>query len=158
LDHYKVNFFLLHAINSLVLWPSLVHHPWLCLSNSIRLLEWQGRYFLTVYAAEACPKISTEDLAEYVKPLESWDQLFQKCIAHSTDDGHLPKVIRALAFGESTWKTLSSQSNRLMKEDMWLKLANRGKFHPLQKALAMGELDPSRPFTDDRSYGCCPGG
>ncbi|KAK5311540.1 hypothetical protein LTR93_011693 [Exophiala xenobiotica] len=124
LKEYKANFFFLHALNSLVLWPSLVHHPWLSFKNSIRLLEWQGRYFLLLYAAEALPKLSTEDLADYKKSLQSWNQLFQKSILHKTDDGHLPKAMRALAFGEQVWKTLSDRSNRLMEQDMWLKLAN----------------------------------
>ncbi|KAH7028435.1 hypothetical protein B0J12DRAFT_584101 [Macrophomina phaseolina] len=127
-ETYKANFFLLHSVNSLVLWPSLLEHPWLSTENRTRLLEWQGRYNVLLVLAEDLPRLTPEDLAKCTNEPCSWDKLFRRAIEHRTDDGHLAKVIRALAYGEQTSKDPKIKNRLSMKGDMWRKLANLSEF------------------------------
>ncbi|KAH7411526.1 putative HypA-like protein [Cadophora sp. MPI-SDFR-AT-0126] len=128
-ESYKVDFFLLHLVNTLVLLPSLMKHAWLSTHNKLRLLEWIGRYDLLLYIAQSSPKLTTEDLATCKQRQGTWEEVIRYSIRHPTDDGHLAKMVRALAFGQQLTKPLQSfgnPSNLLMEDHMWLKLAILG--------------------------------
>lgn len=122
-----MDFILLHIVNTLVLMPTLVQHQWIARDNAIRLLEWAGRLHLLHYVAEATPPLSTAEL-DTMPILRSWNQVFDLAINHPSDDGHLVKNIRSLAWGEQAMSKKYHQAKHIMKPQSWLKLANLGEF------------------------------
>lgn len=130
-----MDFILLHTVNTLVLLPTLVEHPWICRENALRLLEWAGRLHLLHYAAQTAPPLTTVELDTYPS-LRSWDQAFDFAINHPSDDGHLVKNIRALAWGEQVMSKKYDPAKRVMKPENWLKLASLGESPPLNVHLS----------------------
>lgn len=125
IEEYKADFFLLHSLNMLPMWPSILNHPWIPREAAVRLLEWMGRYFVLLYIAERSPAFKPEDINKYKRPLKPWAELFSQSINHRTDDGHLSKAMRALAWGRHITQASSKRDKLLMKDgSTWLKLAN----------------------------------
>lgn len=92
-------------------------------------MEWAGRLHLLHYVAETAPPLSTAELDTY-RSLRSWDQLFDLAINHPSDDGHLVKNIRALAWGEQVMSKKYDHAKDIMEPGMWLKLASLGGSSP----------------------------
>jgi hypothetical protein len=128
-ERHKTNFILLHTVNTLVLMPTLVEHEWISRENAVRLMEWAGRLHLVHYVAETAPPLSTAELDTY-RSLRSWDQVFDLAINHPSDDGHLVKNIRALAWGERVMSKKYDHAKNIMEPGMWLKLASLGASFP----------------------------
>ncbi len=126
-ETHKVNFFLLHSVNSLVLWPSLLAHPWMSEEDAIRLLEWQGRYNLLLWVGENLPNIKVGDLQKFNNTAKSWDEIFHRAINHKTDDGHLCKFIRTCAYGDRASKKAEAKNCMMLREDAWRQIAGLGK-------------------------------
>lgn len=124
--HHKMNFILLHLVNTLVLTPTLVEHQWISRENAVQMIGWAGRLHLLHYVAETAPPLNTAELDPY-QSLRSWDQVSDRAINHPTDDGHLVKNIRALAWGEQFMSKKYDRAKYLMEPGAWLKLANQGK-------------------------------
>lgn len=105
--------------------PTLVNHKWISKENGIRLIEWAGRCHLLAYVAQTAPPITPDEVDKY--PAErSWEEIFDRAINHPTDDGHLQKCIRSLAWGEEALGPKHNQGNLLIKPASWLKFANFG--------------------------------
>jgi hypothetical protein len=121
-----MDFILLHTVNTLVHMPTLVEHQWICRDNVVRLMEWAGRLHLLHYVAETCPPLNTAEL-DANPSLRSWDQVFGFAINHPSDDGHLVKNIRALAWGEQVMSKKYDHAKDIMKPGTWLKLAGLGE-------------------------------
>jgi Questin oxidase-like len=121
-----MNFILLHIVNTLVLMPTLVEHQWISRENAVRLIEWAGRLHLLHYVAETAPQLSAAELDTYPS-VRSWDQVFDLAKHHPSDDGHLVKSIRALAWGEQVMSKKYDQAKNIMEPGTWLKLANLGE-------------------------------
>lgn len=82
---------------------------------------------LLMYVSRGMPDLLLEEVAQY--PIkDDWSQIFARSLAHPSDDGHLAKLVRALAHGEKVCQPYES-SNRQMpiKGDMWLRIGNIGK-------------------------------
>ncbi|KAJ9614042.1 hypothetical protein H2200_002178 [Cladophialophora chaetospira] len=122
-EPHKIDFILFHTVNTLVLMPTLVQHQWISRENAIRLMEWAGRLHLLHYVAETAPPLSTAKLDIYPS-LRSWDQVIHLAINHPSDDGHLVKNIRALAWGEQVMSKNYEDARHIMHPGSWLKLAN----------------------------------
>lgn len=125
-DPQKIDFGLLHCVNTLVLMPTLVNHKWISRENGVRLIEWAGRCHVLTCVGQTAPPITTAEIDKY-SPKLSWDEVFDRAINHPTDDGHLQKCIRSLAFGEKVMSPKYGKGKFLMKPDAWLKLGNLGK-------------------------------
>lgn len=124
-DQHRVDFFLLHSLNMLPMWPSILNHPWIPRKDAVRLLEWMGRYFVLLYIAERSPEFKPNDIDKYQGSVKPWSELFERSIDHKTDDGHLPKAIRALAWGQEYTRASPQRDKLLMKDgNAWLRLAN----------------------------------
>ena len=127
-ERYKIDFFMLHSVNMQVLNPSLVHHDWISQENAIRMLEWAGRCNMMIYVAQTAPPITPAEIDRY-PPKRSWSEIFSYSINHPTDDGHMQKCVRSLAFGEKYLSSKHTQGALLIKPESWLRFANFGKFY-----------------------------
>jgi hypothetical protein len=138
-ERHKIDFFLLHSVNTLAMLPTLVHHDWISPANAIRLQEWTGRCHLLNYVSQVAPRLTLEELDGYVSS-RSWDEAFRYSILHPSDDGHLAKCIRSLAFGSQLLSEKSGSNGLRMKPDSWLQLANLGE--------ALGSSEEFRMLTE----------
>ena len=92
------------------------------------------------FVSQNSPPITAAEIDEY--PLtRSWDDLFDRAINHPSDDGHLQKCIRSLAFGERYMSEKWGKGDFQIKPDSWRKLANLGK----------PDLGGSKPMSHTRS-------
>lgn len=124
---YKIDFFLLHSVNTLVMMPSFIDHEWISAKDAIRVIEYAGRAHLFNYVSRISPPVTPSEINEY--PIKrSWDEVFNYAINHPTDDGHLQKCVRSLAYGEKTMSGKFGDNGFQIKPDAWLRLANLGKF------------------------------
>lgn len=125
-QQHKIDFFLLHSVNTLAMMPSLIDHEWISKENATRLLEWAGRCHLLNYVSQVFPPLSSAEIEKY-STSRTWEELFTYSILHPSDDGHLSKCVRSLAFGEK----LSSQGHGSyggqLKPALWLPFANLGE-------------------------------
>ena len=126
---HKMDFILLHTVNTLVLMPTSINHEWISRQNAIRWMEWAGRLHLLHYVAETAPPLETTELDEQPSTL-SWDQVIYHANNHPSDDGHLVKNIRALAWAEQFMSRRYDATRDIMKPDSWLRLANLGEIRP----------------------------
>ncbi|KAK5704726.1 hypothetical protein LTR17_021640 [Elasticomyces elasticus] len=120
---YKIDFFLLHSVNTLCLMPTLINHQWISRENSVRLMEWAGRCHLLNYMSQTAPPISPAVIDNYPLKLD-WDQIFDRAINHPSDDGHLQKCIRSLAFGQKIMSDKYVKGEYQVKPGSWLRFAN----------------------------------
>lgn len=108
--------------------PSLVHHEWVSKDNAVRLLEWAGRNHLLTYAAHRAPRITTEEVDGY-QIKRPWNELFDYVVNHPTDDGHLQKCIRALAYADKRFEGRTAMNGLRCKPDTFLELGNMGMYY-----------------------------
>jgi len=122
----KLDFFVMHAVNSSIFCTVLIRQDWIKLEDKIRLVEWKGRLDLAWYAAEGCPPLDDLAISNYTGSSEmDWQDLYSAA-RNECDDGHVSKFVRALKHGENETKSYEDGewSNYFpMKGDMWLKLA-----------------------------------
>jgi Questin oxidase-like len=145
-QRYKTDFFLLHSVNTLAMMPSLIKHEWISRENGVRMIEWAGRCHLLTYVAQTAPPITSADIDNY-QIKRPWNEIFDRAINHPSDDGHLQKCIRSLAFGEKVWEEKYDEADHQIKPDAWLRLANLGKYyferlqiHALTRNLLMNQI------------------
>jgi hypothetical protein len=122
----KLDFFIMHAVNSSIFCTVLIRQDWIKLEDKIRLVEWKGRLDLAWYAAEGCPPLNDVAISSYTGSSEmSWQDVFSAA-RRECDDGHVSKLVRALKHGENETRSYEGGewSNYFpMKGDMWLQLA-----------------------------------
>jgi hypothetical protein len=120
----KFDFFLIHSVNASIFFSSFLTQPWLSTSNKIRLLEWKVRLDLALYVSRGSPPLLLSEVTEYKSKMNSdWDQVIKR-VNKREDDGHAPKLIRALAHGEQVSKKFEKKEGFRIKGDMWSKVGN----------------------------------
>ena len=92
-------------------------------------MERAGRLHLLHYVAETAPPLSTTEL-DTSPSIQSWDQVFDLANNHPSDDAHLVKNIRALAWGEQVMSEKYDQAKNIMEPGTWLRLASLGESRP----------------------------
>ncbi|KEF52247.1 uncharacterized protein A1O9_11487 [Exophiala aquamarina CBS 119918] len=126
----KIDFFLMHQVNLSIFYPVLNQQSWLSLENKARLLEWKGRIDLINYASRLSPELHEDEIITYKAKDPSrttWESIFQK--AHMMDDdGHIVKLLRALAYGSSLsapYEMKEELSDRFpLKGKNWIQIGN----------------------------------
>ena len=126
----KLDFFFIHCVNASIFFSAFNAQTWLSAENKARLLEWKGRSDLLTYASRLAPELHPDEIANYT-PRQSgmtWPLLIERTNKISHDDGHIPKLIRALAHGAQVcapYEARQDLSSKFpMKESGWLQIAN----------------------------------
>lgn len=130
-QHYpkqvKFDFFYMHCINCSIFFSAFIKQPWLSLEQKCRLVEMKGRFDLAMYVSRGCPEIKIEEIKGYKakKPDDGWAEIMKRMDV-LPDDGHAPKLVRALANGEQVCKAYDAEPDNEfpIKGDMWLKLGH----------------------------------
>jgi hypothetical protein len=77
-----------------------------------------------MYVSRGCPPLLLSEVTQYRSKMDSdWDNVFKR-VNKREDDGHTPKLVRALAHGEQVCKKFEEDEGFRIKGDMWLKLGN----------------------------------
>lgn len=126
----KLDFFFIHCVNASIFYSAINGQPWLSAQNKARLLEWKGRTDLLTYASRLAPQLYPDEITNY-KPRQSgmtWLSLIKNANKVTHDDGHINKLIRALAHGARVCAPYEAQpelSSRFpLRGDGWLQIAN----------------------------------
>lgn len=126
----KIDFFFLHSVNASIFFSAFNAQSWLRAEDKARLLEWKGRIDLLTYASRLAPKIYPEEVANYAPRQQgmTWPLLIERANNLKHDDGHVSKLIRALAHGAevcSPYEGGQELSARFpLKGNGWLQIAN----------------------------------
>lgn len=93
------------------------------------MLEWKGRLDLLIYASSGFPDLLLDEISKY-PVTNDWEAVITQSRSHPADDGHLSKLVRALAHGENVCRPFEQQkANSLpISGNMWLQIGNMGKF------------------------------
>ncbi|KAL2010604.1 hypothetical protein VTN00DRAFT_6411 [Thermoascus crustaceus] len=122
----KFDFFYMHSVNSSIFFPALLSLPSLSTRAKLRLMEWKGRVDLAMYVSRGSPNLLLEEITNY-QPSRDWKAIFDSSIRHSRDDGHVSKMVRAVANGERVCKPFEAGGKErgfIIQGDMWLKIGN----------------------------------
>lgn len=127
----KVDFFYIHAVNSAIFFSRFISVPWISDAAKCRFLEWKARSDLVMFASRGCPDLLREEITGYVPKMnirgvseeEQWRRVFERS-CEMEDDGHVPKLVRAVAAGDKIWEEKGKTKAGLITMDMWLKMAH----------------------------------
>ena len=121
----RFDFFIIHGCNA-ALWHSVyLAEPSITRAQKARMIETTGRMLFFLWAGVGAPRPELDHLMAY-KPKRAgagWDDVFARSCAHE-DDGHMIKLIRALANGEKVSRPYDHLPEFRMKQDMFLHAAH----------------------------------
>lgn len=126
----KLDFFFIHCVNASIFFSSFNQQTWISPENKARILEWKGRSDLLTYASRIAPELHPKEITNYrpEQPGMTWESIIQRTNDLTHDDGHITKLIRALAHGAKTCapheKSEELASRFPLKGSDWLQIAN----------------------------------
>ncbi|MCJ1417686.1 hypothetical protein MMC32_004030 [Xylographa parallela] len=124
----KFDFYYMHCVNCSIFFSAFLKQPWISSANKVRLLEWKSRLDLTMYASRHCPPPLLDDITNY-QPREAgksgsaWEGIIHRVFNHP-DDGHVSKLVRAIAHGAQVCKPFEGSEKFRINGKMWLQLGN----------------------------------
>ncbi|EAW14773.1 questin oxidase family protein [Aspergillus clavatus NRRL 1] len=122
----KLDFFLMHCVTASIFFSKIVALPYLDTRTKLRLLEWKGRADLMLYVSQGAPELLLDEVTTY-EVSKDWNTIFRLSTAQPRDDGHLSKLVRALAHGEKACQSFEAQAKELgimVTGDMWQKIGS----------------------------------
>ncbi|KAJ5280315.1 hypothetical protein N7478_005687 [Penicillium angulare] len=118
----KFDFFFIHCVNSSIFFSKIMDLPYIDDKAKLRLLEWKGRMDLVMYVSRNSPNLPLNEITQYPAK-NDWKLLFSRSAAHPSDDGHLAKLVRAVAHGQNVCKPFEKDGLPI-SGDMWLQIGN----------------------------------
>lgn len=121
----KFDFYFMHCVNSSIFFSTFNELPGISDANKARLLEWKGRLDLGMYVSRHSPKLVIDEIKNYKpkRPNDGWEGLIKR-VSVLDDDGHGPKLLRAVAHGQKVSKPYEHKDSFRIKGDMWLQIAH----------------------------------
>ncbi|KAL4894512.1 hypothetical protein BDV59DRAFT_200854 [Aspergillus ambiguus] len=122
----KFDFFYIHGVNCSIFFPKLMSLSFVDVRARQRLLECKGRMDLLIYVAYGAPSVYDADGPKRPRYRAStdWETAFAHSVAHPDDDGHLPKLVRAIAYGERVCAPFARNMDLPVKDEDWRKIVN----------------------------------
>jgi hypothetical protein len=148
----KIDFFFIHCVNSSIFFSKIAQLPFLDTQAKLRLLEWKGRMDLVMYVSRGSPELRLNEVTQY-PVTNDWPTLFSRAVKHPGDDGHLVKLVRALAHGEEVCRVADKDSEMPVSGDMWLRIGNMGEFK-FSSSFIFLACEMSRMFSVS-NFACC---
>ncbi|OLN96120.1 Oxidoreductase AflY 1 [Colletotrichum chlorophyti] len=117
--HVKYNFFLMHHINSALIYLTINKQSCISEANKVRMLEWKIRMDVIQYAARGMPEFRLEDIRAYVPKQRSEGSVRDIGIRlHDFgDDGHAIKQARATSVCHELLKAYQDRDWLVLKND-----------------------------------------
>ncbi|KAF2187548.1 hypothetical protein K469DRAFT_569451 [Zopfia rhizophila CBS 207.26] len=92
----RMDFVMMHCTNLGIFFSTFMKLEWLGLKQKARLLMWKGWMDIAMYVACGCPTLYPSRITDYVpKNPGPWSNVISRAISYP-DDGHIPKLIRAI--------------------------------------------------------------
>ncbi|KAI9147436.1 Questin oxidase [Paramyrothecium foliicola] len=123
--HVKYDFFLMHHVNSAIMYLTTLQQAWLSRRQKCRLLEWKIRMDLIQYVARGRTPISVEAIASYEPKLPSKSSVrdIGNRLHDFGDDGHGIKQARATALCHELMKNWEDKPWAILKGDsIWQRI------------------------------------
>ncbi|KAI0378282.1 hypothetical protein F5Y04DRAFT_291090 [Hypomontagnella monticulosa] len=122
--HY--DFFLIHGANACMWHSVFLKESSITRAQQAHFIETTGRLLFFLWAGVGSPVPQLDYLLNVYKPKvpnRGWEQIFEAACLHE-DDGHMIKLIRALAHGEKACKPYDHLPEFRIKQNMFLHCAN----------------------------------
>jgi hypothetical protein len=135
LKEIKIDFLGMHGVNATILVSAILEQPWLSIQNKTRLLEWVGRYLLALYCSNHVAPLHVSEVSDYIPKKSSlgdegsWYNIISRAVDVS-DDGHVAKLIRALAFGEKACVGWEEKTPLIVNGKMWRQIGSMSTRKP----------------------------
>ncbi|KAH6965020.1 hypothetical protein EDB82DRAFT_568958 [Fusarium venenatum] len=117
--HVKYDFFLMHHVNSAVMYLKGMQQEWMTRQDKRRLLEWKIRMDLIQYVARGRPSISVKAIASYEPKIPSTSSFLIIKIGNRlqdfADDGHGIKQARATGLCHEVMKNWEDKPWAVLK-------------------------------------------
>ncbi|KAL1847997.1 hypothetical protein Daus18300_013757 [Diaporthe australafricana] len=123
--HVKYDFFLMHYVNSALMYVSNLEHPWLTRAEKRRLLEYKIRLDLVQYVERGRPPINIVAIYSYEPKVASNSSVreIDRRLMEFGDDGHGIKQARATAICYELMKDWENASWAILRgDDVWKKI------------------------------------
>ncbi|KAJ9148279.1 HypA-like protein [Pleurostoma richardsiae] len=124
--HVKIDFILMHGVNSNLFTTVYARSAWIDRRVRARILEWKARIDLFLYCAQGSPALHGEDIRDYAPKVPGpnpWTTVVDRTLRLS-EDGHVAKMVRALAAAERDMARQSPGGSSLVAPDDWARMAN----------------------------------
>lgn len=118
------DFYLMHTANTMAVLPVYQKSPHLPPAAKARLIEVMGRLQLMLYLSAQCPDLYLDEIRNY-KPLipGDWETVFVR-VCDYEDDGHVVKLVRALATAEQHLKQHEGKPGFILTSQDYFTLAH----------------------------------
>jgi hypothetical protein len=122
-------------VNLSIFFKAFMNLTYLTAASKARLLEMKGRMDLLIWASRKMPDPRPADIVNYPIHL-GWPEVFTQSYLHPTDDGHLAKFVRTVAFAQEHCRSyderVRNETGRVIqglpvRGDMWLQIGNIGE-------------------------------
>ncbi|KAJ4159922.1 uncharacterized protein LMH87_007858 [Akanthomyces muscarius] len=124
--HVKYDFFLVHHVNSALIYLTMLNLPWLTREEKRRFLEWKIRMDLIEYVARGRTPLGLDHVRSYQPKVPSGGQSVRDIgnrLQSFGDDGHGIKQARAIALGHEFMKQWQDKPWAILKDDdVWRKI------------------------------------
>jgi hypothetical protein len=149
----KIDFLGMHGVNATILVSAILEQPWLSFQNKTRLLEWVGRFLLALYCSNHVAPLHVSEVSDYIPKKSalgsegSWDNIISRAVDMS-DDGHVAKLIRALAFGKKACESWGEKTPLIIKGEMWRQIGSMSTKNPFVNLIILLAIKSKRfPYT-----------
>jgi hypothetical protein len=138
----KIDFLGMHGVNATILVSAILEQSWLSIQNKGRLLEWVGRFLLALYSSNHVAPLYVSEVSDYIPKKSalgsegSWENIISRAVDVS-DDGHVAKLIRALAFGEKACDGWEEKTPLIIKGKMWRQIGSMSMQNPFVNLITL---------------------
>lgn len=125
----KFDFFYMHCINSSIFYSAFLRPQvteWLDKEAHAKLLMYKGWSDVAMYVSRGSPELFKDEITTYKpKAAGDWESLYKRVDAME-DDGHVSKLVRAMANGEQACKEYEDGEGKdwMIKGADWLQLGH----------------------------------
>ncbi|KAF3919114.1 hypothetical protein ABW21_db0206287 [Orbilia brochopaga] len=124
---FKFDFFLMHTVNSSVFLDVWIRQSWVSNAQKALLLNYFAWMTINMYVSRGCADLNIEQVDAYVPKggeaaCANWEVIATRVVGLK-DDGHVPKMVRALMNAAEVTKSYATMPGFGLDEKRFLKVA-----------------------------------